>query len=146
MKLSVVTPLWQDRPPAENMEVARNADQLGYSELWIGEMATYDAFSFATAAGLNTQQIGLTVGPLAVSVRTPMTMADQDSSSVQAAAADGMIEPEEVAERVIEGLEQESFIILTHPEVQTYIERKAADYDRWIRGMNRLHRSLSGEQ
>ena len=75
MKLSVVTPLWQDRPPAENMEVARNADQLGYSELWIGEMATYDAFSFATAAGLNTQQIGLTVGPLAVSVRTPMTMA-----------------------------------------------------------------------
>ena len=75
MKLSVVTPLWQDRPPAENMEVARNADQLGYSELWIGEMATYDAFSFATAAGLNTQQIDLTLGPLAVSVRTPMTMA-----------------------------------------------------------------------
>ena len=75
MKLSVVTPLWQDRPAAENMEVARNADRLGYEELWIGEMATYDAFSFATAAGLNTQQIGLTVGPLAVSVRTPMTMA-----------------------------------------------------------------------
>ena len=75
MKLSVVTPLWQDRPAAENMEIARNADRLGYQELWIGEMATYDAFSFATAAGLNTQQIGLTVGPLAVSVRTPMTMA-----------------------------------------------------------------------
>jgi probable F420-dependent oxidoreductase len=51
MKLSVVTPLWQDRPAAENMEVARNADRLGYDELWIGEMATYDAFSFATAAG-----------------------------------------------------------------------------------------------
>ena len=75
MHLSVVTPLWQDRPSAENMEVARNADRLGYDELWIGEMATYDAFSFATAAGLNTQQIGLTIGPLAVSVRTPMTMA-----------------------------------------------------------------------
>jgi probable F420-dependent oxidoreductase len=75
MKLSVVTPLWQDRPAAENMEVARNADTLGFDELWIGEMATYDAFSFATAAGLNTQQIGLTIGPLAVSARTPMTMA-----------------------------------------------------------------------
>jgi probable F420-dependent oxidoreductase len=75
MKLSVVTPLWQDRPAAENMEVARNADRLGYDELWIGEMATYDAFSFATAAGLKTQQIGLTIGPLSVSVRTPMTMA-----------------------------------------------------------------------
>ncbi len=75
MKLSVVTPLWQDRPPAENMAVARNADRLGYPELWIGEMATYDAFAFATAAGLNTGQIELTIGPLAVSVRTPMTMA-----------------------------------------------------------------------
>lgn len=75
MKLSVVTPLWQDRPPGENLEVATNADRLGFTELWIGEMATFDAFSFATAAGLKTEQIALTVGPLAVSVRTPMTMA-----------------------------------------------------------------------
>lgn len=75
MKLSVVTPLWQDRPASENIEVATNADRLGFPELWIGEMATYDAFAFATAAGLQTSQIELTIGPLAVSVRTPMTMA-----------------------------------------------------------------------
>ncbi len=75
MKFSVVTPLWQDRPAAENMAVAVNADRLGYPELWIGEMATYDAFAFATAAGQHTRQIGLSVGPLAVSVRTPMTLA-----------------------------------------------------------------------
>ncbi len=75
MQLSVVTPLWQDRHPSENLEVARNADRLGFPELWIGEMATFDAFAFATAAGLQTERIGLTLGPLAVSVRTPMTMA-----------------------------------------------------------------------
>lgn len=75
MKLSVVTPLWQDRPASENLEIAMNADRLGFSELWIGEMATYDAFAFATAAGQKTQQIELTVGPLAVSARTPMTIA-----------------------------------------------------------------------
>ncbi len=75
MKLSVVTPLWQDRPPAENLEVAINADRLGFPDLWIGEMATYDAFAFATAVGNKTGNIALTVGPLAVSVRTPMTMA-----------------------------------------------------------------------
>jgi probable F420-dependent oxidoreductase len=74
-KLSVVTPLWQDRPATDNMEVAVAADRLGFSELWVGEMATYDAFSFATAAGQQTEQIALTVGPLAVSVRTPMNMA-----------------------------------------------------------------------
>jgi len=75
MKFSVVTPLWQDRPPAENLEVAVTADRLDYPELWIGEMATYDAFAFATAAASRTKQIALSVGPLAVSVRTPMTMA-----------------------------------------------------------------------
>ena len=75
MKFSVVTPLWQDRPAAENLEVAINADRLGYPELWIGEMATYDAFAFATAVGSATRQIALSIGPLAVSVRTPMTMA-----------------------------------------------------------------------
>lgn len=75
MKFSVVTPLWQDRPAAENLQVAKLADRLGFEELWIGEMATYDAFAFATAAGLQTEHIRLTVGPLSVSVRTPMTIA-----------------------------------------------------------------------
>jgi probable F420-dependent oxidoreductase len=75
MKFSVVTPLWQDRPASENLEVAVLADRLGFGELWVGEMATYDAFSFATVVGQNTKQIALAVGPLAVSVRTPMTMA-----------------------------------------------------------------------
>ena len=75
MKLSVVTPLWQDKPPAENVEVAKLADELGFEELWLGEMVTYDAFALATAVGLQTQRIKLTIGPLAVSVRTPMTMA-----------------------------------------------------------------------
>jgi probable F420-dependent oxidoreductase len=75
MLLSVVTPLWQDRPPGENLRVAQLAEQLGYPELWIGEMATYDAFALATAVGLQTRHIGLNIGPLAVSVRTPATMA-----------------------------------------------------------------------
>lgn len=73
--LSVVTPLWQDRPPSENIDVALTADKLGYPQLWVGEMATFDAFAFATAVGAQTRQISLTIGPLAVAVRTPMTMA-----------------------------------------------------------------------
>lgn len=75
MAIHVVTPLWQDRPAEENLQVAVNADNLGYPELWIGEMATYDAFALATAIGLKTKNIDITVGPLAVSVRTPMTIA-----------------------------------------------------------------------
>jgi NAD(P)-dependent dehydrogenase (short-subunit alcohol dehydrogenase family) len=48
------------------------------------------------------------------------------------------IDPEEVAEAVIRGLEEEKFLILPHPEVAEYFRRKAGDYDRWLRGMRRL--------
>jgi probable F420-dependent oxidoreductase len=75
MKLSVSLGYWQDRPPAEALLTAEAADRLGYPELWLGEMATYDAFALAVAVGMNTSQIGLTIGPLAVSVRDPMTIA-----------------------------------------------------------------------
>lgn len=54
------------------------------------------------------------------------------------AAVDGMIEPERVADQVIDALGEERFMILPHPEVKTYMQRKTADYDRWIEGMQRL--------
>jgi len=53
-------------------------------------------------------------------------------------AVDGVLQPSDVAESVIQGLERESFLILPHPEVLTYMQRKASDYDRWINGMRRL--------
>ena len=50
-----------------------------------------------------------------------------------------VIEPEQVAEAVVAGLDAEQFLILPHPEVATYFQRKASDYDRWLAGMRRLH-------
>ena len=54
------------------------------------------------------------------------------------AAVDGMMEPAQLAAAVIEGLKKEEFLILPHPEVKTYMQRKTADYDRWLQGMRRL--------
>lgn len=73
--LSAVLGYWQDRDPLEALETARFADALGYPELWVGEMATFDAFALAGAIGVQTERIALTVGPLAVGVRDPMAMA-----------------------------------------------------------------------
>ena len=50
----------------------------------------------------------------------------------------GAIEPEDVAEAVVKGIDQEEFLILPHPEVAEYFRRKSSDYDRWLRGMRRL--------
>jgi len=53
---------------------------------------------------------------------------------------DGIVEPEYVAEVVTEAVRTGRFLILPHPEVQTYVERKAVDPDRWLAGMRRLRR------
>jgi len=52
------------------------------------------------------------------------------------------VEPEEVAETVVAGLAEESFLILPHPEVKKYFQNKANDYDRWIEGMRTLQRTV----
>lgn len=52
------------------------------------------------------------------------------------------LEPEQVAELVLEGIRTESFLILPHPEVGEYFRRKAADYDRWLRGMRRMRAGI----
>lgn len=67
--------LWQDRAPTEATATALLAEDLGYRRLWIGEMATYDAFALATAVSGATSHIAPVVGPLAVTIRTPATVA-----------------------------------------------------------------------
>jgi NAD(P)-dependent dehydrogenase (short-subunit alcohol dehydrogenase family) len=74
-------------------------------------------------------------------VRTAMTAGSKDGG---VAGVDGMLEPEEVAECVIQALDEERFLILPHAEVEEYMRRKAGDYDRWLRGMRKLQKRFSG--
>jgi NAD(P)-dependent dehydrogenase (short-subunit alcohol dehydrogenase family) len=67
-------------------------------------------------------------------VRTAMTAGNEQG----VASVDGMIEPERLADTVVEMLAEERFLILPHPQVADYIKRKASDYDRWLKGMQRL--------
>ena len=53
---------------------------------------------------------------------------------------DGIIEPEALAQTVLEALEAERFHVLPHPEVEDYVRRKGDDIDRWLHGMRRLKR------
>ena len=55
------------------------------------------------------------------------------------------LEPDDVATAVVVGLRAESFLILPHPEVEAFFQRKAADYDRWLAGMRRLQERVLPE-
>ena len=72
-------------------------------------------------------------------VRTAMTANGGVVSSV-----DGMLEPEQLADCVIETMDTEGFLILPHPVVLDYFRRKTADYDRWLTGMRRFKRNSGG--
>ncbi|HLJ18921.1 MAG TPA: SDR family oxidoreductase [Stellaceae bacterium] len=56
------------------------------------------------------------------------------------ASFDGVLTAEDVATAASTGVERESFLILPHPDVETYMRRKTENYDRWIAGMAKLLR------
>jgi len=56
---------------------------------------------------------------------------------------DGIIEPEQLAQTVVETLREERFYVLPHPEVEEYVRRKGNDVDRWLHGMRRLKRQAA---
>jgi NAD(P)-dependent dehydrogenase (short-subunit alcohol dehydrogenase family) len=59
---------------------------------------------------------------------------------------DGILTPDEVADCVVDGIAEGRFMILPHPQVATYLQRKSSDYDRWIAGMQRFRRQLMGDE
>jgi NAD(P)-dependent dehydrogenase (short-subunit alcohol dehydrogenase family) len=74
-------------------------------------------------------------------VRTAM-LGDSENDAGKSAAVDGVLTPEQVAEAVVQGLHNETFLILPHPQVAQYILKKAGEYDRWIGGMAKLRRTM----
>ena len=67
---------------------------------------------------------------------------DPDDWEGGVASGDGVLQPDDVADLCIETIRDERFLVLPHPEVATYVERKATDRDRWLAGMRRFQTAL----
>src|SRR5215211_927881 len=81
MEISLAVAARPNVRPEEELRMAVLADRLGYSELWVGEGWIWDSFVLATAIGMATEQIAITVGPLPVHVRDPATIARAAAST-----------------------------------------------------------------
>lgn len=55
---------------------------------------------------------------------------------------EGTLEPEEVADIVLAALAENRFLILPHPEVAIYEQRRAGDRERWLKGMRKVQASM----
>ncbi|MGJ4915557.1 SDR family oxidoreductase [Bradyrhizobium oligotrophicum] len=60
-------------------------------------------------------------------------------------SGDGDLTPEQVAQDVLKGLAEESFLILPHPQVLGYMRKKTENYDRWLGGMARIQAKMRDE-
>jgi NAD(P)-dependent dehydrogenase (short-subunit alcohol dehydrogenase family) len=84
---------------------------------------------------------------LSTSVRelggTPL--AGSTSGGSAQAAVDGVLTAEQVADAALDAVGTEQFLVLPHPEVATYEQRRAADRERWLRGMRRMQARLTGQ-
>ena len=57
-------------------------------------------------------------------------------------SGDGDLSPEQVAQDALKGIEQETFVILPHPQVLDYMRKKTENYDRWIGGMAKIQAKM----
>lgn len=111
-------------------------------------VSKHAAVAFAEWVSINYGDQGIGVSVLCPqAVRTnilgPRAKEMSSDKSARQAAGDGILEPEDVAQACIDAMREERFLVLPHPEVATYFERKATDYDRWLRGMRRFRSRLS---
>jgi NAD(P)-dependent dehydrogenase (short-subunit alcohol dehydrogenase family) len=103
-------------------------------------VSKHAALAFAEWLSITYGDQGIKVSSLCpMGVRTNMLWKAQFGGG--SFLLDSALEPDQVADYVIKGLADEKFLILPHAEVAEYFQRKASDYDRWLRGMRRLQAS-----
>ena len=113
-------------------------------------VSKHAAVAFAEWVSINYAHQGIGVSVLCPqAVRTnilgPRPPGDKNTNTGQA-SGDGVLEPEIVADACIAAIYDETFLVLPHPEVLTYFQRKASDYDRWLSGMRRFRERIRGSR
>ena len=105
-------------------------------------VSKHAAVAFAEWLSVNYHDKGIKVSCLCPQgVRTPMLLGPRgDRKSFLLA---GSVSAEDAAAKVVEAMDAERFLVLPHPEVAEYEQRKAGDRERWLGGMRRLRAKIA---
>ncbi|CAM3336400.1 3-phenylpropionate-dihydrodiol/cinnamic acid-dihydrodiol dehydrogenase [Methylobacterium mesophilicum] len=132
----VLVPLWLARGEGAFLGTVSAAGLLSQ----IGS-ATYSATKHAALAFLEHLAIAHGGDGIRIAALCPQGVDTAMLGAASAAARDGVLAPEAVAEAAFDGLAAGRFLILPHPQVADYARRRADDPERWLAGMARLRRS-----
>lgn len=142
-------PQWLDRGEGYFCSTASAAGLLSQIGSAPYSVTKHAAVAFAEWLAITYGDRGVRVGCLCPQgVNTQLLSAGDTpgagGSSAVVRSAGVVLEPSEVAEFVLAGIAEERFLFLPHPEVKTFMERKAADHDRWLAGMRKLQARVMG--
>lgn len=108
-------------------------------------MTKHAAVAFAEWLSITYGDQGVRVSCLCPQGVNTNLLNSGDTAGTDAVRASGrVLEPAEVAEVALGVIEAETFLILPHPEVLTFMQRKTGDYDRWLGGMRKLQARMMG--
>ncbi|WP_408056361.1 SDR family oxidoreductase [Streptomyces mesophilus] len=136
-------PAWLERGEGRFVSTVSAAGLLTMVGAAPYSVTKHGAYAFAEWLSLTYRHRGIKVHAICPQgVRTDMlTAAGSAGDLVLAPTA---IEPEAVAEALIQGMDEDRFLILPHPEVAEYYRVRAAEPDRWLAGMNHLQQKWEG--
>ncbi|MFC7866938.1 SDR family oxidoreductase [Streptomyces murinus] len=101
----------------------------------------HGAYAFAEWLSLTYRHRGLKVHAICPEgVRTDMLAATGTAGEVVLVPT--AIEPQDVADALFKGIEEDRFLILPHPETGARYQERAADPERWLAGMNHLQQKV----
>ena len=135
------------------LNTASAAGLLTQMDSVIYAVTKHAAVALAEWLSINHHHQGIRVSVLCPQAVATNILANFDGESGAArtgggggqAGGDGVLEPAVVADACLAAVSEERFLVLPHPEVATYFQRKATDYDRWLNGMRRYGQRLWGD-
>lgn len=134
-----VLPAMLERGQGYLLQTASAAGLLSISDASYA-VTKHGALAFAEWLSITYGDRGIKVSCFCpMGVRTNMllgSVSEVDQPALLATA----VSADTAADAVVQGLDEERFLILTHPEVLEYARRKVSDYDRWLNGMRRFQK------
>ncbi|MER6012868.1 SDR family oxidoreductase [Streptomyces bluensis] len=130
-------PAWLERGSGRFVSTVSAAGLLTMIGAAPYSVTKHGAYAFAEWLSLTYRHRGLKVHAICPQgVRTDMLTAT--GSLGELVLAPTAIDPEDVAEALLKGIEEDRFLILPHPEAAAYYQARATDPERWLTNMNRV--------
>ena len=138
-----LVPGWLERGSGCFVATASAAGLLGQIGSAPYSVTKHAAVAFAEYLAITYGDRGVHVSCVCpMGVDTAMLTGDGSAASERGAAvvraAGAIVQPETVADAVLDAIAAERFFVFPHPEVEEFSRRKADDHERWLAGMRRL--------